>query len=418
MLTQHLTLYVQDVHRVNAIEAAYPMTDWAPLEALASNAIAGTILDSKVGDLDLSIQGALAQCLREVVSNLAAHGISWAPTYYLGDGDFWTTNLGVSVNVPWFLANATLWRLANQQASTAYTATDVTKVLRHETAHALLYAFRIFENPRWEAAFGPFNAPYLDAYPTNRTATDFVEYLNNVSNHYGQKHPDEDWAETFAAWLDPTVNWREQYKQWPKALAKLELVGELIASLVVGQPPKTTNPGRPNFYMGISSTVGEELGTSAGRQPYKQIKGWSEYSELLRREPHAYNSVVLHELFFEGLGARTEAPLTMLSLVEATWGSWASYTMELRAMMETANPGWATTVWDPRRGALRNALIEGHGSGIPIGCTPILALDAWEHAYAADYGVRKDAYIAALFQNIDWARAASLLPLTPLEVLP
>ena len=40
---------------------------------------------------------------------------------------------------------------------------------------------------------------------------------------YAQAHPAEDFAETFAVWLQPGSSWRQRYEGWP-ALSKLEYV--------------------------------------------------------------------------------------------------------------------------------------------------------------------------------------------------
>jgi hypothetical protein len=51
---------------------------------------------------------------------------------------------------------------------------------------------------------------------------------------YAQKHPDEDWSETFAVWMTPGLDWRADYAQLPTALAKLEFCARTIAGL--GEP--------------------------------------------------------------------------------------------------------------------------------------------------------------------------------------
>jgi hypothetical protein len=62
----------------------------------------------------------------------------------------------------------------------------------------------------------------------------------HLEDWYAQSHPDEDFAETFAVWLTPGLDWRKQYVDW-RALEKLEYVDELMRSLVgsltVHQPP-------------------------------------------------------------------------------------------------------------------------------------------------------------------------------------
>ena len=57
----------------------------------------------------------------------------------------------------------------------------------------------------------------------------------HLDDWYAQSHPDEDFAETFAVWLTPGLDWRARYKGW-KALQKLEYVDELMRSLA-GKPP-------------------------------------------------------------------------------------------------------------------------------------------------------------------------------------
>jgi hypothetical protein len=71
--------------------------------------------------------------------------------------------------------------------------------------------------------------------------------------------------------------------------------------------------------------------------------------------------------------------------------------------------GWALTVWDTRNNCLKNVLVEQHHIGVAANCPIILAVDCWEHAYAMDYGIRKDLYVGAIFKNIDWAVVESRL---------
>ena len=60
----------------------------------------------------------------------------------------------------------------------------------------------------------------------------------HLDDWYAQSHPDEDFAETFAVWLTPGLDWRKRYTGW-KALQKLEYVDELMRPLA-GKPPLHT----------------------------------------------------------------------------------------------------------------------------------------------------------------------------------
>ena len=77
----------------------------------------------------------------------------------------------------------------------------------------------------WRATFGKASRPYPDIYRPRPASRDFVLHLGHW---YAQSHPTEDFAETFAVWLQPRARWRREYQGWP-ALRKLEYVDELMA---------------------------------------------------------------------------------------------------------------------------------------------------------------------------------------------
>jgi hypothetical protein len=85
------------------------------------------------------------------------------------------------------------------------------RYLRHEAGHAFGYAYRLYETREWENIFGPFSAPYRDEYTPDPFSREFVRHL---PGWYAQKHPDEDFAETFAVWLTPGSGWRNTYAGW------------------------------------------------------------------------------------------------------------------------------------------------------------------------------------------------------------
>src|SRR5262249_6306525 len=71
----------------------------------------------------------------------------------------------------------------------------------------------------WVQLFGSMTQPYEEEYRPEPFSRRFVVHL---PGWYAQKHPDEDWAETFAVWLAPGADWRTAYAAWSQALAKLE----------------------------------------------------------------------------------------------------------------------------------------------------------------------------------------------------
>src|SRR5256885_5174724 len=197
------------------------------------------LLSTRICDLELAPEGVLAECIEQVTSELRARGVTFVPAYYLGDDDFWTSDRAISVNVPWYLANPMLWQLVNDHLF-EYSRSEVLMYLRHETGHALNYAFELWRRKDWIQTFGDFRRPYRDVYNPNPWSRDYVRYLHRAGMyHYAQKHPDEDWAETFAVWLDPSFRWRRRYRDWQVAHAKLEYVARLLGGERVcrGSPP-------------------------------------------------------------------------------------------------------------------------------------------------------------------------------------
>lgn len=108
----------------------------------------------------------------------------------------------------------------------------LTRILRHEIAHALDNAYRLRRRKSWRRTFGRASRPYPDIYSPRPASRAFVLHLGHW---YAQSHPTEDFAETFAVWLQPRARWRREYQGWP-ALRKLEYVDKLMAHIAGMQP--------------------------------------------------------------------------------------------------------------------------------------------------------------------------------------
>ena len=109
---------------------------------------------------------------------------------------------------------------------------EIMMYLRHEAGHAFNYAYQLFATDTWRRLFGPFNRRYRDHY---RPVPFSRKFVRHIAGWYAQKHPDEDFAETFAVWLTPRSNWRDKYKSWP-AIHKLRYV-DRVARLVGDRDP-------------------------------------------------------------------------------------------------------------------------------------------------------------------------------------
>jgi Fe-Mn family superoxide dismutase len=119
----------------------------------------------------------------------------------------------------------------------------------------------------------------------------------------------------------------------------------------------------------------------------------------------AANSMILHEIYFDGLGGTGEPSPDMAALVARDFGSFERWRAEFTSMGRAlaGGSGWILLSWSPRLGRLVNQWAADHGHGLADGA-PILALDMYEHAYALDFGANAAAYVDAFMRNIHWPR--------------
>lgn len=186
------------------------------------------LLNQQIAELDLRPSDTLRECLIQLRQELKKKHISYFPHFYFGEEPWGCIDRTGSVEIPFYLANNELRRVAERYYS-SYSKEEIMMILRHEAGHALAYVYKIWLKPEWKRHFGNFHKKYSNFYHYDRQSTSHVQYLHFIGNpHYAQKHPDEDFAETFAVWLDPTSKWRWHYRSWPGAFAKLQYVDRLF----------------------------------------------------------------------------------------------------------------------------------------------------------------------------------------------
>src|SRR5213594_2266710 len=127
---------------------------------------------------------------------------------------------------------------------------------------------------------------------------------------------------------------------------------------------------------------------------------------LKREELIATNSMILHELYFDGLGGG-EPGCALLRMIEEDFGGLAAWQKQFTAMGKAlgGGSGWVVLAYSARSGRLVNQWAADHTHAL-AGAVPILALDMYEHSYHLDYGARAAAYVDAFMENIHWQRVA------------
>ena len=129
---------------------------------------------------------------------------------------------------------------------------------------------------------------------------------------------------------------------------------------------------------------------------------------LKREELIASNSMILHELYFDGLGEGAPNG-KLLDAIKKDFGSLERWQAEFSFMgkAQGGGSGWVLLTYSPRDRKLINQWAADHTCNL-AGATPILALDMYEHSYHMDYGAKAAAYVDASMNNINWANVAQL----------
>ena len=201
-----------------------PGNDWAEHR--------DALLGQRISDLGLTIVGSRVERLVErLYAELGARGLRYRPPVYLSD-QWGCPDETPLIGVPFYLADARLERIEEEMSLSVESDDEAMRYLRHEAGHTFNYAFRLHERDEWRALFGSFAAPYRDRYRANPFSR---EHVRHILAWYAQKHPDEDFAETFAVWLTPDLDWRSEYAGWP-ALRKLEYVDAVMRAIAKDEP--------------------------------------------------------------------------------------------------------------------------------------------------------------------------------------
>jgi hypothetical protein len=212
------------------------------------------LLDVRLCDLGLRVEGSpLEARVARLHAELARAGLRFRPYVWLST-DWFSPQGATGFAVPFFLAHPRLARLEsrNMLQLEGGEREACMKLLRHETAHALDHAYRLHQRKRWRDVFGSYAAPYRATYVPRFNSR---HYVLNLDHWYAQSHPAEDFAETFAVWLQPRSGWRRSYAKWP-ALGKLEYVDALMREIAAKRPCIRTRE-RMDSLPGIRMTLRE-----------------------------------------------------------------------------------------------------------------------------------------------------------------
>jgi Fe-Mn family superoxide dismutase len=129
-----------------------------------------------------------------------------------------------------------------------------------------------------------------------------------------------------------------------------------------------------------------------------------EYAELKRRFGWEFDGMRLHELYFGNLGGGglPRQGSHAYAGIRGAFGSFEAWKRDFAATGLMRGIGWAVLYRDGATGRLFNAWVNEHDGGHLAGCTPLLVMDVFEHAYLTDYQLERAKYIDAFLNAVDW----------------
>jgi len=118
---------------------------------------------------------------------------------------------------------------------------------------------------------------------------------------------------------------------------------------------------------------------------------------------------VLHSAFWQNMapkaGGRPQGALA--SAIVEEFGSFEILQKQINAVAATImGSGWAALVWEPLGKKLLVTQIYDHQSNLAQAGTPLLVLDAWEHAFYLQYQDRKAEFFDAVWNVWNWEDVA------------
>lgn len=129
-------------------------------------------------------------------------------------------------------------------------------------------------------------------------------------------------------------------------------------------------------------------------------------AETQRRFGFEYNGIRNHEVYFDSLSGGSkelEEGSSLKKKIEEDFGSFDKWFAYFKSTALTRGIGWAILYYDKKENRLLNAWIDEQHLGQLQGCTPILALDMWEHSFVYDYQASgKKQYVEDFFENLNW----------------
>lgn len=188
------------------------------------------LLHTRICDLRLRLRGSrLGRCVDRAMDDVRAFGITLEPFFYLSDA-YGCVEGTANIGLGFWDADPLLREIRKDKTGQLRDDVDIALLVKHEVGHAFCYSHKLYLLPEFRRGFG-IRGNFFRTYPDDgryRFDRWSVDHVNPVGDHYAQKHPDDDFAETFATFLDPKAAWRDRYRGRIGALRKIALAARLV----------------------------------------------------------------------------------------------------------------------------------------------------------------------------------------------
>ncbi|HOK39797.1 MAG TPA: putative zinc-binding metallopeptidase [bacterium] len=256
--------------------------------------IKSELLNTPINKLGLKIEGSiLEQAIDEVYKEIEENEIILRPNFYLSDS-YGCCEGTANIGLAFWDANEILREIVYEVKKKKRSYDQLLNLIRHEFGHAFCYSYKLYRENDFRELFeveGNFFRTYPDHnnYKPNPWSRN---YVNPDGDYYAQKHPDDDFAETFAVYLNKNEDWRSIYKNRKGALRKIFFVKSVIRKYGKLEPFVLNNPHELHIPISeLDMTVADFLKCSK-RKYLKNASGFVDFDlkKIFKKNHKKYKS--------------------------------------------------------------------------------------------------------------------------------
>lgn len=119
-----------------------------------------------------------------------------------------------------------------------------------------------------------------------------------------------------------------------------------------------------------------------------------------------HNAIYLHRLWFEQFEGKPEeinsSPL-LDEILKRRESDMSTFKRWMNGFADAAQPnGWAVWGWAHSLKTFVGFPMRGHDESVPLGITPMIVIDCWEHSWFGDFDLDFNAYLEKVWSEINW----------------